>query len=245
MPIKIMSHLVAGFPNREGFVQAVKGLKDGGADILELQIPFSDPTADGPVITHACECALRNGFQVSEMFEYIREAHQSGFDRIIVMTYANIAFHYGIERYVRDLKDAGVEAVLVPDLPLEDEEGFYQSAFDCGIVPMPVVVVNMTEDRLTLLKTRPFSKIYIAIRAGITGQKTVIRDDVKQFLDRLSEYERFAGFGIRSAEQIKLLEDHADVAVVGSYFTSLIRDAHEQQKDVYQAVREGMKGLKK
>lgn len=245
MSIKIMSHLVAGFPDRDGFAQAVNGLRDGGADILELQIPFSDPTADGPVITRACEDALRNGFRVSDAFDYIRAARTAGFKRIIVMTYANIAFHYGIEKYVSDLTAAGVEAALVPDLPLEDEEGFYRISFEKGLIPMPVVVVNMPLERRALFVKKPFSKVYVAIRSGITGKKTVIIDEVKDFLDGLNGFERFAGFGIRSAEQVKMLAGHAEVAVVGSYFTAIIQSAYEQQGDIYLAVKEGMEALKR
>jgi len=238
MSIKIMSHLVAGFPDRQGCLRAMKGLKDGGADILELQIPFSDPTADGPVITHACEEALRNGFKVSRIFDYIGEAQKAGFERIVVMTYANIAFHYGIKNYVRDLKAAGVEAALVPDLPIEDEEGFYQGAFDQGLVPMPVVVVNMPPERLKMLRAGPFSKLYISIRTGITGRETKITPAVSAFLDGLKDYERFAGFGIRSAAQVRLLEPHAEVAVVGSYFTDMICRAHVDGQDIYETVKD-------
>jgi len=244
MDLKIMAHLVAGFPGREGFRQAVRGLKEGGADILELQIPFSDPTADGPVITAACEDAIRQGFKVGQIFDYIQEARKAGFDRIIVMTYANIAFRYGMERYVRDLRYAGVEAALVPDLPLEDEEGFYALAFECGLTPMPVVVVNMMPQRRELLKKHPFHKIYISIRAGITGRETEITPQVKIFLDDLKDYQRFAGFGIRSSAQIRALAPHADVAVVGSYFTGVIQEVAHRNGDIQRAVREAMTTLR-
>ncbi len=219
------------FPDRQGFIKAVKGLKDGGADILELQIPFSDPTADGPVITRACEDSIKAGFKVGQIFDYIDEAKKAGFERIIVMTYANIAFNYGIEKYIKDLKAAGVEAALIPDLPLEDEEGFYMKSFENDLMPVPVVVINMLSERLELLKTQPFKKIYIAIRAGITGRATEITDEVKVFLDELKNYERLAGFGICSSEQVSALESHADVAVIGSYFTGLIEQAHAKRKN--------------
>ena len=98
--MKVMAHLIAGYPDKTGFTEAVKGLKDGGADMLELQIPFSDPTADGPAITVACEDALRGGFKVKDTGDYIRIAQEAGFDEIMLMTYANIAFHYGIEQYL-------------------------------------------------------------------------------------------------------------------------------------------------
>jgi tryptophan synthase alpha chain len=211
---------------------------------LELQIPFSDPTADGPVITNACECSIKNGFKVKQIFDYINESKKAGFDRIIVMTYANIAFTYGIGKYVNDLKSAGVEAAIVPDLPLEDEEGFYQKSFECGLMPMPVVVINMPPERKALLEGKPFKKVYISIRVGITGKKTEITDDVKLFLDGLKNYERYAGFGIRSAGQVNMLDGHAEVAVVGSYFTAIIEQARMSKKNVYKEVKKSIMVLK-
>ncbi|MEW5895951.1 MAG: tryptophan synthase subunit alpha [Candidatus Omnitrophota bacterium] len=244
MSIKIMTHLVAGFPDPDGFRKALKGLKEGGSDILELQIPFSDPTADGPVITNACEQAIARGFKVHQTFDYIQQARQEGFERIIVMTYANIAFNYGIKKYVVDLKSAGVEAALVPDLPLEDEEGFYQCAFENGLEPMPVAVVGMPAGRLELLNGKPFKKIYISLRAGTTGKTTDISQETQEFLDTLSKYERFAGFGIRSREQVQLLQGHAEAAVIGSYFTSLIQDACLSKKDIGRELKSAMSILK-
>lgn len=245
MAIKIMSHLVAGFPDRKGFIEAAKGLKDGGADILELQIPFSDPTADGPVITRACEHSIERGFRVREVFDYISEAQRIGFDDIVVMTYANIAFSYGIADYVKDLKKAGVKGALVPDLPIEDEEGFYEKSFAADLAPMPVIVVNMPEERRNIFEQMPFKKVYISIRVGITGTATEITRDVTDFLDGLKSYERYAGFGIRSAQQLAALESHADVAVVGSYFTSLIEDAYQRKDSIYTTVKSAITCLRK
>ncbi|MFP4472555.1 MAG: tryptophan synthase subunit alpha [Candidatus Omnitrophota bacterium] len=242
--IQLMTHLVAGFPDRQGFAQAVSGLKQGGADILELQIPFSDPTADGPVITRACEEALGEGFRVNDTFEYIRLAQDAGFKRIVLMTYANIVFRYGFQRYADDMKRAGIEAVLVPDLPFDDEDGFYQTAFDAGLDPMPVAVVSMSAERLEILQQKPFRKIYVSIRSGITGQKSTITPQVKDFLSRLSAYERFAGFGIRSAQQIQELAPYADAAVVGSYFTDIIACISEKGGSVKDAVRKAVQDLK-
>ncbi|MBF0478072.1 MAG: tryptophan synthase subunit alpha [Candidatus Omnitrophica bacterium] len=241
--MRIMSHLVAGFPNHDGFLQALKALKDGGADTLELQIPFSDPTADGPSITFANEEAIRQGFHVPQIFDYIKEAQKIGFERIVVMTYANIPFVYGIKKYVQDMKKAGVTAILAPDLPLDDEEGFYQASFDTGIDPMPVAVVNMSAARLQLIKQKPFKKIYVAIRAGTTGKQTVLDENIKNILQQLKDYEIYAGFGIRTNQQIQELSKYADVSVVGSFFTETIINAVQQKSDIYTQVKAAISSL--
>ena len=243
--MKVMSHLIAGYPDKKGFEQAVKGLKDGGGDILELQIPFSDPTADGPVITAACEDAIKTGFKVSEIFEYIEISQKAGFEEIFIMTYANIAYSYGIEKFVKDMKDQGVKGLIVPDLPIEDEEGFYETCFKNDIIAVPVAVINMLPQRVELLKSKPFKDIYVSIRVGITGQETVIDDTIKDFLSKFKEYTIYAGFGIRSSAQIKALEAIASVAVVGSYFTNTIKEAFEKNIDIYEKIKKAMQILKK
>ncbi len=233
MSITIMAHLIAGYPNKQGFTQAAQALYEGGAGIMELQIPFSDPTADGPVITAANEFVVSQGFQVAEIFDYINIAQKIGFTRIIVMTYANIAFRYGLKRYAKDMATAGVEGLIVPDLPLEDEEGFFKYSLEADVCPIPVLVTTMPPKRLNLLKKFPIKKVYVALRSGITGSDTLISQDIVQFLSKFKKYEIFAGFGINRKEQIKELTPYVQAVVVGSYFTKTI---NMNQNTIYESV---------
>lgn len=237
-----MVHLVAGFPSPEGFAEAARALADGGAEILEIQIPFSDPTADGPAITQASAAAIRNGFQTADIFNYIRAAQAAGFKRIMVMTYANIAFRYGIAKYVKDMQAAGVEGLIIPDLPLEDEEGFYQTARQNNIAPVPVAVAGMPADRIALLK--PYKKVYVSLRSGITGSETVISEELKQFLQKLNKtYELYGGFGISTASQIQALAPLVYATVIGSYFTRTIQKAVDEKQGIYSSVSASLKSL--
>jgi tryptophan synthase alpha chain len=234
---RIMAHLIAGFPSRTGFTAAAQALRDGGAEILEIQIPFSDPVADGPAITAASAAALRGGFRVKDIFQYIQSARKAGFTRVFVMTYANIPYRYGIKKYVRDMQKAGVEGLIVPDLPVEDEEGFYRLARQYGIAPVPIGVIGMPANRLALLK--PYRKIYISLRSGITGSQTIISAQTKKFLRELAQagYEVYGGFGVNSAGQVKALAPLVHAVVVGSYFTRTIQEAVRDKKNVYSTVR--------
>jgi tryptophan synthase alpha chain len=242
--MRLMVHLVAGFPSLEGFAAAARALRGGGAEILEIQIPFSDPTADGPAITLASETAVRGGFKVRDIFQYIRAARQAGFQRIFVMTYANIPYRYGIKKYIVDLKKAGVEGLIVPDLPLEDEEGFYSLSLRHGIAPVPVAVVGMPPDRLALLK--PYKKIYVSLRRGITGAETKISADIKKFLVGLSEnHEVYGGFGITNAAQVKALAPLVHAVVVGSYFTRVIQQAVTAGQPIASVVQEAIGNLQR
>lgn len=240
--VKLMAHLIAGYPNKAGFKETVHGLKDGGADILELQIPFSDPTADGPIITQACEQTILNKFQVKEIFNYIKDAQLAGFKEIIVMTYANIAFNYGIQKFVKDLKSAGISGIIIPDLPLEDEEGFYTYALKEKINPIPVVAINLLPERFKLLK--PFGKVYVSLRTGTTGSKTEITPETKKFLKKLKGLEIMAGFGLQSKNQIKALAPYIDIAIAGSYFSKTIALAVNNKKNIYTEVFKSITSLK-
>lgn len=237
----IMAHLVADYPDRESFLAAARGLKDGGADILELQIPFSDPTADGPVITSANEQVVSQGFRIKHIFPVLKQLKNIGFQRIIVMTYSNIVFRYGIKRFMLDLKKAGVFDLIVPDFPLEDDEGFYLIARELSVNAIPVAVTNMKQERIKMLKRH--QSIYVSLRVGTTGQKTVISNSSKNLLKLLSGKEIFAGFGIQSPEQVKALSGLADFAVVGSFFTRTIAQA-TSKKHIYTNIKTAVSRLK-
>ena len=240
-----MVHIIAGFPSKKGFTEAVQALYDGGAEILEIQIPFSDPTADGPAITAACEETITNGFKVAEVFDYIAIAKHIGFKRIMVMTYANIVYRYGVEKYIVDMNTVGIEGLIVPDFPLEDEEKFYALALKHKIMPVPVAVVGAPKNRLALLKKKPFTKVYVALRSGITGQDTVISPEVQSFLKMLLEdYEVYGGFGISNAAQVKALRPFVHAVVVGSHFTRAIQKAVADKTSVYDAVKNALTVLK-
>ena len=240
--IQIMAHLVMGYPRRAATLEAARALADRGVRILELQIPFSDPTADGPINTQACETALKEGFRVSHAESYIQEAWNLGFSEVHVMTYANIPFRYTIDRYLRTMKDLGVTGVIVPDLPIEDEEGFYAEAARIGIDALPVAVVNMGPSRIELLRKLNPHRVYAALREGVTGRSTGIASEAKRFLSSLVGMKVYAGFGISCASQVAELEPHAYAAVIGSHITRAIGSGPDWYGQVSEAIGECIPG---
>lgn len=241
---KIMAHLVAGNPDRSGFAAAVRAMADGGIEILELQLPFSDPTADGPLNTEAGELALRNGFKMADLDWYLDLLLSSGFEEVHVMAYANQIYRQGIESFVERLDKKGITGIIIPDLPLEDEEGFYQAAEGLRIDALPVVVVNMAEERRELLYGLKPNRCYVSLRQGVTGSQTDIGKYELDFLDSLEVGKIYGGFGIKDQQQVAMLKDHVHAAVVGSFFTALIKTAEGDPDKIYQAVFEGVKRLK-
>lgn len=243
--IKIMGHLVAGYPNAAGFKAACSAMADSGIEILELQIPFSDPTADGPANTEAGETALRNGFKVSDFHQYLEFASTRGFEEIHVMTYANIIYRYGIRKFIDDMETAHVTGIIIPDLPIDDEEGFYAytSQSRIRVDAVPVAVVNMTPERIRMLRDLNPGRCYVSLRQGVTGTKTVMNSTTTQFLDNLGIPKLYAGFGISTKEQVQDLQGHAYAAVVGSYFTRIIRDAGINPDTIYTQIFSGAQKL--
>lgn len=238
MPIQIMAHLVMGYPCREATLASAQALADSGIEILELQIPFSDPTADGPVLTQACEISLRGGFRMSHAEEYISSARDLGFKEVHVMSYANIPFRFGLEAYLARMKQLGVTGVIVPDMPLEDDDGFYTLSRGIGIDALAVAVPTMSRERIQLLKEFQPNRVYAALREGVTGRGTGITEGAQQFLLSLDIPMVYAGFGINSSQQVADLSGYAYAAVIGSHITRAVGSGPDWYNQVKRAVKE-------
>lgn len=224
-PIRLMTHLVAGFPNRETSIATANALVRGGASILEIQLAFSDPSADGPAIQTASTIALEQGYSVAKSLEIVREIHeQNPGVPIFIMTYASIAFTPGVENFVKRTHEAGVSGLIVPDLPFDNDEGLAAACKKFGMESIPVAAPSMHSDRLEKLTSVGFPYIYAALRAGITGSTTVIDSKTLDFIDKVAKggSKILGGFGIRSGEQSKVLCKHVYAVVAGSVFVNIL-----------------------
>jgi tryptophan synthase alpha chain len=226
---RIMAHLVAHYPDEERALAAARGLIRGGAAFLEVQFPFSDPTADGPVIQQACQSALASGFSVDAGFAFVRrvadEARAPGRDvPIFIMTYASLLYARGVTRFMTDGVASGATGFILPDLPLDYDEGSWAAAEAAGAQIMPVTVTSAGPDRLRLLSERAPEYVYVALRRGITGARTEIGEGNLRFLDQLHSTgaKVMAGFGIADRDQVVALEPHVHGVVVGSAFVRTV-----------------------
>jgi len=244
MTARIMSHLVAFFPDRAGSLEAARGLADGGSAYLEIQFPFSDPVADGPVIQEACTRALEAGFTVDEGFELVQKIAGSSPVPLFIMCYANTAFFHGIGEFVKRCAESGVHGLIVPDLPVDMDEGLYDACDSNGIHAVPVVSPSVSDERLYLILRYASPYVYAALRRGITGSRTVLDRESKAFLERIrshhvrerkGEIRILAGFGISESGQVRALSGLVHAAVVGSAFVRTIADS--DRDDIYSAVR--------
>ncbi len=241
-----MAHLVAAFPDWDTSLRVGEAMIDGGAGLLEVQFPFSDPTADGPWIQRACADALAAGFAVDDGFRLVdRLANRPDAPQVFVMVYANLAFRPGIEPFLVRCRDAGARGVIVPDLPPDYDEGLYAAGRNLGLEVVPVVPVTARAERLrTVVESSRTGSLYTALRKGVTGGYTRISDDSVRFLRdaRALGVSVMAGFGISERAQVDALAPLVDTVIVGSAFIRALLEAPEGA-DPYRTVRDLMAGL--
>ena len=241
----IMTHLVAGYPNQGEDLRIAESLVAGGASFLEIQFPYSDPTADGPTIQEACQRALDEGFRVDYGFELLRQVHTAVATPIFLMSYAGLVFARGVERFVREAAAAGVHALIIPDLPLESDEGLVAAAASAQVAVVPVTVATAGLERLEAL--RPFAPryLYVALRAGTTGGETFISQESREFLGHAGAVARhvMGGFGISSRRHVEAVAPHCDSVVVGSALVRRISEAVNRGEDPAEGLRDLVRGL--
>ncbi|HDQ14013.1 MAG TPA: tryptophan synthase subunit alpha [Sediminispirochaeta sp.] len=238
--IRLMAHLVAGYPSLDESFTVARALQAGGADILELQLPFSDPAADGPVIQEACAKALSSGTKVEDGFRLLERIRKELEIPVFLMSYANLVVRMGVEKFVRRAKSAGAAGLIVPDLTPGYDEGLYEAGRGIGIEVVPVLTTGTSASRLeSILSERP-RYLYCALRSGITGALTRPSEEALYFLDALGgrDMELMAGFGIRKSEQVRALQGHADIAVAGSVFVREIHDSSgDEGSELFQKIK--------
>ena len=238
--IKLMSHLVAGYPTEELSFTAARALVDGGADILEIQLPFSDPSADGPAIQGACTEVLKRGFRTADGLTFIARLHKEFPQiKIYLMSYGSLVYTPGVENFCKRAAEAGVTGMIIPDLPFDHDEGLTAACRANGMENIPVAAPSMSPARLDLLARAGFPYIYAALRTGITGTDTTIDDSTRRFLSAVSAggSKIYGGFGISSGTQARALADQVEAIVAGSVFVRLITENKNNADALYKAVR--------
>lgn len=242
-----MTHLIAGYPDLETSYQTAKALAENGAGILEIQFPFSDPSADGPTIQAACNLALESGFKVAQGFDLVTRLHaEFPTVPIFLMSYASLVFTPGVENFCQRSVAAGVRGLIIPDLSPGDDEGLYALGASMGLSIVPVIVPTITPRRLQqILELKP-QHLYTAIRTGITGVDSEITPELLGFLDKLKTTgaQIMAGFGIVNSEQVRFIAPHVDYPVVGSALVRTVtRLAPQGPQAVYQAIGQQLREL--
>jgi len=245
MSTDIVAHFIAGYPDAGKSLEVARGLAEGGAAYLEMQIPFSDPSADGPIIENSCRLALEMGYTVDQAMELLSQLTGELEIPVFLMSYGNIIFAGGMENMVDRAVQAGAAGMIIPDLVYGRDEGLYDLGRQKGMTIVPVITPSVPEERLNEIIALKEKWIYTALRSGITGSYTTLDETNLALLDRLQKAESrvMAGFGIKTAEQVKTLSPHCDAVVAGSVFVQAVTEAHERDESVRTAAKVTIESL--
>lgn len=223
--ILLMTHIVLGYPSLDVNREVIEQMVSNGVDCIEMQIPFSEPMADGPVILKANQEALANGTKVDDCFTFAAEIIEKHDIPFLFMTYYNIIFKYGEERFFKDCQSAGIQGLIIPDLPPEMGEEFFLLAKRYQIAPILIFAPTSTDARMAELNKSASGFIYCVARRGVTGKKSEFDDDFDSYLSRCraaTSLPLAVGFGIRNKDDIAAITGKADIAVIGSETIRLV-----------------------
>lgn len=235
--------ITCGDPDLETTKAIVKAMADNGADLIELGIPFSDPTAEGPVIQEANVRALKNGVTTDKIFDMVRELRQSITTPMVFMTYANVVYSYGTERFVSTCKEIGMDGIILPDIPYEEKDEFAPTCEQYGIDFISLIAPT-SAGRIAMIAKEAKGFVYIVSSLGVTGVRKEITTDVGALAAMVKENTNVPcaiGFGISTPEQAAAMAAKADGAIVGS---AIIRIVAKYGKDAAGPVGDYVKSMK-
>ena len=215
----VMAHVVCGYPSFEDNLKELEIMAEAGVDVVELQFPFSEPSADGPLFVHANEQSLKSGTTVDQCFELMAEVSARFPFKVLMMGYYNTAFKMGEDVFIERLKAAGGVGFILPDLPIEEAGNLQRLADEAGIEPVILMTPTSSDKRLAQLGTASRGMVYAVARKGVTGSKTNMGDDVVALIERCRQHTDVpigVGFGISSKEDMDFLRGHADMAIIGT-----------------------------
>ncbi len=215
-----MPYHAMGYPSRAITLEVITALAEVGADLFEIGIPHSDPLADGPTIQTATYTALTKGTTLADCLAMVRELRASGVKQpFCAMTYYNPLFSYGIERFVQDAVSAGIDGLIVPDLPPEESEEIEAACRAAGLATIYLLAPTSTESRIRMVAQHATGFIYLVSVTGITGARTELPPDLKDFVQRVRKHTNLPlaiGFGIGTGVQAAAVAQIAEGVIVGS-----------------------------
>ena len=241
-----MMHIVAGYPNLVDSELIAQKILASGADILEVQIPFSDPVADGPVIASANEAALLDGATVRKSLDMIQRIAESTDKPILIMTYFNVINHYGVEAFCKKALAIGVQGLIVPDYPYDEDEGnsLLKHSGNNHLALIQVIASTTRDNRMKAIAEKASGFVYCMAHTGTTGSKTTIDKNTTDYLVNVRKHTSIpmaVGFGLSDRSQVEALNSYADIMVVGSALIKAYTD--KPLEEGLDSVRQFMESL--
>jgi tryptophan synthase alpha chain len=236
--------VTAGFPDKESTPAVVASLEKAGVDIVELGMPFSDPLADGPVIQASSAKALANGMTLRGILQAVREIRKGSSVPIVLMGYLNPIMSYGLEEFFRDAAEAGVDGIILPELPLEEAPRFEGEFTRHGIAQILLVTPTTPDERMKEIDAASGGFVYCVSSKGVTGagKSSGLQDYVRRARKAITQNPLLVGFGITSVQDARNAGDGADGVIIGSAYLKRIQEGASLQEaaDWVQEIRAGL-----
>ncbi|MBW2505811.1 MAG: tryptophan synthase subunit alpha [Deltaproteobacteria bacterium] len=229
--ILLMTHLVLGYPSFEVNREVIRQMVENGVDLIELQIPFSEPVADGPMILKANQQSIAQGAKVEECLKFAEEVTAQFHIPFLFMTYYNILFKYGLEEFISRAYNINIKGFIIPDLPPEEGKEYLEQVKKRDLAPIQIFAPTSTLERMQLLAGNGAGFIYCVARRGVTGKKTDFGQDFDEYIRRCRNATSLplaVGFGIRSKKDVDFLTGKADIAVIGTETIRLVDERGPQ-----------------
>ncbi len=240
-PLLLMTHIVLGYPDFDRAYAIVRSMVKAGVDLMELQIPFSEPIADGPVILRANQQSLQNGATVEECLDFARRAAAEFDIPFLFMSYYNIPFKHGVQRFAETMADASIRGAIVPDLPPEEGEQYLRAMQAHDLDPIFIYSPKTSEERMKRIASVARGFIYCVARRGVTGGQTDFSAELGEYLERCRKATRLPlalGFGVKSRGDVEFLTGKVDIAVIGTETIRLV------DREGVEAVEPFIRGLR-
>lgn len=239
-------YFTAGFPALNSTMEILTSLQNQGADMVELGMPFSDPLADGPVIQHSSEVALKNGMNLDLMFEQTKDLRQTISIPVVLMGYLNPLLQYGVEAFLKRASENGFDALIIPDLPIREYETEYKALFNkYGLQNIFLITPQTPEARIKQIDSLSDAFIYLVSSASTTGARNSFAAEQEAYFKRIASYNLknplLTGFGISNRQTFEQACAHTSGAIIGSAFIKALQNETNTQK----AIADFIKGITK
>ena len=237
-------YVMAGDPSVERTKEVVLLFEECGADIVELGVPFSDPLADGPTIQRASERALKNGVSLRRVISYVKNLREITQIPIVLMTYFNPVFKYGVEHFVKDAKDSGVDGVIIPDLPPDEAADFIKLSREASLDTIFLLAPTSTADRIERVARASSGFIYYVSITGITGSDILLDGSMEVLIEEIRKYTNrpiAVGFGVSTPFQASAVAKVSDAVIVGSAIVKRLHESPDELKHYLTSLREAIK----
>jgi tryptophan synthase alpha chain len=242
----MISFITAGDPDLETTIELVNAMEEAGADIIELGIPYSDPLADGVVIQESSARALKSGVKIINIMSTVRTIRQKSNVQLIYLVYYNSVFRYGIERFLLQCDQVGIDGIIIPDLPIEERGDILNIADKYRIYLIPLIAPT-SKERIKSITNNGKGFIYCVTTNGVTGVRNEINKDIGEYMDMVSKYSQLPkalGFGISSPGMAAEYKDYCDAIIVGSAIVRKIGEAKDKIEAI-ENVKELVRNIKK